>query len=98
MDLSPLDGERVCYSTFMRSGNTFLRKYLELITMIPTGTDMHAPAMPLQMTGLIGEEISDDSVWVTKSHEPMRFGCRDFKTNKMIVTMRNPFDVIVSAI
>ena len=47
LDGSPLDGERVCYMTFMRSGNTFLRKYLELITMIPTGTEMHAPAMPL---------------------------------------------------
>ena len=82
--------------TFMRSGNTFLRKYFELITMVPTGTDMDTPPMPLQMTGLIGEEVSDDSVWVTKTHDPMRFGSRDFKTNKIIVTVRNPFDVIVS--
>ena len=85
--------------TYMRSGNTFLRKYLELITMVPTGTDMHTPPMNMQMTGLIGEEVSDDSVWVIKSHEPMRI-CneRDFTTNKIIITARNPFDVIVSCV
>jgi hypothetical protein len=32
--------ERVGYKTFCRSGNTFLRKYLELITMVPTGSEM----------------------------------------------------------
>jgi malate/lactate dehydrogenase len=47
---------------------------------------------------MIGEEVSDDSVWITKTHYPMRYSWRDFKTNKIFITVRNPFDIIVSTI
>jgi hypothetical protein len=36
----------VAYKSFPRSGNTFLRKYIELITGVPTGSEM-----PLSITG-----------------------------------------------
>jgi len=42
-DLRFLDGEpigKISYWTYPRSGNTFLRKYLELITGVPTGSEM----------------------------------------------------------
>ena len=35
-----LQGESVAFQSFPRSGNTFLRKYLEQITGIFTGSDM----------------------------------------------------------
>ena len=40
LDGESLDGERTAYQSMGRSGNTFLRKYLELITGVPTGSDM----------------------------------------------------------
>ena len=33
-------GQRIAYTTYPRSGNTFLRKYLDLITGIETGSNM----------------------------------------------------------
>ena len=35
-----LNGESVAFQSYPRSGNTFLRKYLEQITGIYTGADM----------------------------------------------------------
>jgi len=32
--------EKVAYWTYNRSGNTFLRRYIELITGVPTGSEM----------------------------------------------------------
>jgi hypothetical protein len=39
LDKSPIDGERICYLTYTRSGNTFLRKYIELVTGVITGSE-----------------------------------------------------------
>ena len=36
-----LSGDRVAFQSFVRSGNTFLRKYLERITGVYTGEDRH---------------------------------------------------------
>jgi len=36
----PLVGEKVAFQSFVRSGNTFLRKYLEQVTGVFTGSDM----------------------------------------------------------
>ena len=38
-DLEAL-GEKICYMTYPRVGNTFLRKMLQVITGIQTGSDM----------------------------------------------------------
>ena len=98
-----LDGERnasnkVAFCSFPRSGNTFLRKYLELLTGIETGADntLHVSVV-LQLMGLKGEETVDDTVWVVKTHTPwvMPMAPR-FTANKMIVVVRNPLDSCIS--
>jgi hypothetical protein len=61
----------VAFASFPRSGNTFLRKYFEMLTGIQTGADntLHVN-VTLQMMGMKGEDIVDDSVWVVKTHSP----------------------------
>jgi len=71
-----LDGEsnktnKVAFASFPRSGNTFLRKYFELLTGVQTGADntLHNSVM-LQLQGMKGEDIVDDTVWIIKTHSP----------------------------
>lgn len=71
-----LDGEsnpsnKVAFCSWPRSGNSFLRKYLELLTGIATGADntLHCEVMS-QMQGFKGEYIVDDTIWVAKTHSP----------------------------
>ena len=52
--------------------------------------------MPLQMAGLIGEGVVDDSCWNVKTHYPMSTTQYGFTCNKVIICVRNPFDIIVS--
>eukprot|EP00356_Strombidium_inclinatum_P012944 CAMPEP_0170498434 /NCGR_PEP_ID=MMETSP0208-20121228/27805_1 /TAXON_ID=197538 /ORGANISM="Strombidium inclinatum, Strain S3" /LENGTH=110 /DNA_ID=CAMNT_0010775605 /DNA_START=309 /DNA_END=641 /DNA_ORIENTATION=- len=40
LDKTPLENEKVAYLTYARSGNTFLRQYLELVTGVATGSEM----------------------------------------------------------
>lgn len=98
LDGTELKKNKVCYQSYPRSGNTFLRKYLELITGIATGSDMNVHSIkPLQFAGLIGEGTVDDTVWIIKSHHPHRFRSNpDFYCSKIIVCVRNPFEVIIS--
>jgi len=71
-----LDGEanksqKVAFCSFPRSGNTFMRRTLELLTGITTGADCTFDiSITLQMQGLKGEGIQDDTVWIVKSHAP----------------------------
>ena len=95
-----LTGNKVAFQSFVRSGNTFLRRYIEQITGIFTGSDMGIDHtfMEAQM-GLLGNNIVSDSnsVWITKTHFPHNTGkARYFTPNKMIVIARNPIDVIPS--
>ena len=95
LDGKSIAGDKVCYMTYPRSGNTFLRKYLEIITGVTTGSEIEASVWHLP---LIGENIVDDSVWIIKSHGPIARvrTAEDFIMNKIIVLMRNPFAVIIS--
>ena len=62
---------KVGFCSFPRSGNTFMRRYLELLTGIQTGADCTFDvSITLQMQGLKGEGIQDDTVWIVKSHSP----------------------------
>lgn len=58
-----------------RCGNSFLRRILETITGVYTGSDMNIDLTTQLLFGgrLAGEEtVSDDNlVWVTKTHWPM---------------------------
>ena len=96
-----MTGEKVAFQSYARSGNTFLRRYLEQVTGLFTGSDM-----PMKFTffegimGLLGNNTVCDSntVWVTKTHYPMSLpgATLPFTANKMIVIVRNPIDVIPS--
>ena len=97
LDGESLNGFKTAFMTYPRSGNTFLRKYLELITGVATGSDMPVEnPMPLQMAGLLGEGVVDDSCWIVKTHYPMSLTQNAFSCNKVIICVRNPFDIIVS--
>ena len=61
--------------------------------------------MPLDQTinnqiNLAGEEITDASVWIKKTHDPASSpgGAVIHKSNKIICIVRNPFDTIISSL
>lgn len=92
-------GNRIHMASFPRSGNSFLRKFIEQITGVITGSDFHIrDALNLQHAGLLGEHtFGDDSIWITKSHYPyMHQGHARFEADKRICIVRNPLDVIPS--
>jgi len=88
----------VIFASYPRSGNTFLRKYLEEITGIATGSDMTTEmTMCIQLDGFKGEEIWDDTVWIAKSHYPFPTpNIVPFEANKIICVVRNPLDTMCS--
>ena len=46
--------------------------------------------------GLEGESLTDEQVWIVKTHFPERAGAYEFHANKVIVVVRNPLDCIAS--
>ena len=98
MDGQPIRSNKIAFCSFPRSGNTFLRKYLQLLTGVPTGSDntLHTDTI-LQMQGLKGEDIVDDTCWIVKSHSPwiMQFA-PPFTTNKVLLIIRNPTESNIS--
>ena len=98
-----LDGQanksnKVAFCSFPRSGNTFLRKYMELCTGVITGADntFHINVV-LQMQGMMGEYQTDDTCWIIKSHSPWIMPeAPVFHSNKVIVIVRNPLDTCLS--
>lgn len=91
---------RVIYASMPRSGNSFLRKYLEQISGVITGSDLTLNFllnMTLQQIGFKGEQIVDDSVWICKTHYPLIFPADLNQTaGKAVCCIRNPMDVIMS--
>eukprot|EP01035_Chromulina_nebulosa_P033464 gene33464-44816_t len=69
------------------------------MTGIVTGSDSRPnrllPAQLLEY-GYRGEGITDNSVWVVKSHYPERTGYIRVLAQRVIVLVRNPFDSIES--
>ena len=65
-------GERVVFQSYPRTGNTFLRSYLEKITGVFTGTDMDIDWTFMCIPGSLGQNITGETnrVWITKTHEP----------------------------
>jgi len=98
LDGEHIVGNKVCFTSFPRSGNSFLRKYLQLLTGLPTGSDnsLHTDTI-LQMQGMKGEDLVDDTCWIVKSHFPwiMPFAPR-FTVNKILMIVRNPTESCVS--
>ena len=40
LDGEDIDGDKVCFQSFPRAGNTMLRRFLEAVTGVHTGSDM----------------------------------------------------------
>ena len=98
LDGQPNKSNRIALGSFPRSGNTFLRKYTDLLTGIHTGSDctLHVNVM-LQMAGLPGEMVVDDKCWITKSHSPWVMEMSErFNCNKVLFITRNPLDAFMS--
>jgi len=91
-------GNMVAYATYPRCGNSFLRKYLQNITGIATGSDMSLEFnVDLQLSDFVAEEITDESIWIKKSHDPKWNNNNKLsKCNKIVCCVRNPFDIIAS--
>jgi len=98
LDGSPNKSNKIAFASFPRSGNTFLRKYTEMLTGVQTGADNTLDVnIALQMQKMKGEDIVDDTVWIVKTHSPwcMPYAPK-FKAQKIMVIVRNPLDVIPS--
>ena len=97
LDSQPIE-RRIGFTSYPRSGNSFLRRYVEQITGITTGSTISIhTSTSLQIMGLKGESHSDDSVWVAKSHHPFNIqGAVPNTVNKTFICVRHPLDVFPS--
>ena len=92
--------EKTALMSFPRSGNTLLRRFLEMTTGIVSGSDMNIEFVHEQaMMGLQGEGYVPDTnmVWIGKTHYPCNTpGQTPFSMGKNLVIVRNPIDVFPS--
>ena len=84
-----------------RSGNSFMRRIIELITGVYTGSDMNLNlTLHLYAGNMAGEEtVSHENLcWVTKTHWPLLspLGAEKFSAQKCIAIVRNPIDQLPS--
>jgi len=94
-----MKGNVVALMSYPRSGNTFLRQFLERCTGIWTGSDMNLKhILPNQVMGMAGEQVvGDNTVWVTKTHHALESPlATKFTANRQICIVRNPIDVFPS--
>ena len=95
----PRTKDRVALASYPRSGNSLLRSLLEKLYDISTGSDADTKRHLNQQlidAGMVGEGVSDERVWIVKTHYPERLGRVKFNAKRAIVLVRNPFDAIVS--
>lgn len=102
LDGADISGNSVAIQSFPRSGNTWLRKIMENITGVFSGSDMSFDVtIECMGSGFIGEEIDpkDNLCWFTKTHWPTESpgNLSKFPANKSISIARNPLEVIASA-
>ena len=84
-----------------RTGNSFLRRVVEIVTGVYTGSDMNINLTLHLLSGnLAGEStVADDNLpWITKTHWPMPSppDSLPFTASKCFAIVRNPIDVIPS--
>lgn len=103
LDGEDLGDQHVCFCSIPRSGNSFLRCFIEEVTGTLTGSDLNINwMMQLQVSGLAGESnlsTQGNNVFITKTHWPGEspFGAEKFYSNKVFCIVRNPYDVMYSA-
>lgn len=100
LDRQPIPaGQKIAFDTFPRSGNSYLRRFLETITGVSTGSNvpLYVTTM-LQMVGMLGEEVVDERAWIVKTHQPLTIPwvSPTYISNKIICCVRNPLDIMPS--
>lgn len=91
--------DKILLVSYPRSGNSYVRKMLEMRTGIVTGSDSRPNrtlSASLLRFGYRGEGVTDQSVWVVKSHYPERLGYIRVPVQRAVLVVRNPFDSIES--
>ena len=99
LDGKSLFADSISLTSFPRAGNTMIRAYLDKITGIYTGSAIffdNPMNKALKEGGLAGEAVNDKRVWIAKNHYPVSLGDTIFNSQKAILIVRNPLDVIPS--
>jgi hypothetical protein len=96
LDGSDLTGNQTAFISYPRSGNSFLRGYMQKVSTIHTGSDV----FPFHMmnNGLLGENITKDWVWCAKTHWPStqnKLG-KPYQAQRAFMIVRNPLDAFYS--
>lgn len=97
--LSDNSFEKVVIANYQKSGATVLRKYIENITGIFTGSDgdVFTPLdKQLLDKGLEGESVLGSKVWIAQTNFPEKTGNSRVSINKVVLLARNPMDSIYS--
>ena len=81
-----MTGQKISFTSFPRTGNTFLRTFIEQCTGVLTGSDM--PLMitaTFQFSGVPSEQhCGEDSIWITKTHYPVSKETSNYHVDKII--------------
>lgn len=101
LDGESILGQQTAFISFPRTGNSFLRRLIELCTGVYTGSDMNIDVTQHILNGnLAGEEtVTQDNLnWIVKTHWPFEspLGARKYSAQKTISIVRNPIDVFPS--
>ena len=77
--------EKVALACYQKSGSTLLRRYLENITGVITGSDgdtTTALDKQLKDSGLVGESILGNKIWIAQTNFPEETGIARTTINK----------------
>jgi hypothetical protein len=91
--------EKVGLACYQKSGSTLLRRYLESITGIITGSDGDLTTTldkQLKDSGLSGESILGNKIWIAQTNFPEETGIARTDINKCILLVRNPLDSMLA--
>lgn len=85
--------------SYPRSGNSMLRKLIEELTGIYSGSDTspgRVLSMALKDYGLTGESLLSRDVWLIKSHWPERMGHSKVRIERAVLLWRQPLPTFLS--
>jgi len=88
--------QKVAFTSMPGSGELTLRNLIEKVSGLSTGSTVSLnTSTQHQCLGEKGEAITDDRVWIVKTHHPgMTSKGLHFDANKVLCLVRNPLDVI----
>ena len=87
---------QVVYATYPRSGNSLMRKIFENVTGTATGSDQvlkHSSNVALQFCGFKAEGLTDERMWINKTHFPFVLPFQwDWESDIAVVCTRYQLD------